>query len=860
MFSWPWKRKPKPVPAASGEPAEVRIRHKYQSFRELLDLNTACLEVMADLQEDLQYIPPRRDVVAGRVKKIFERAGAIVAELKKLTGYKYEQLDKALSQQQDEVERHIAALQELETPRLAAWLTEVGLDETGEVGGKASYLGEVKNKLDVPVPQGYVLTTEAYRQFCGIPKWKEIRDTLAKVDVDRLDTLRAASEHLQQMVMNLPLPRAVEVAVAERAKTLRSRDLGLAVRSSAVGEGGEKTYAGQFLSIINVPVDEVVDAYRRVIAGRFSERALSYRLSTGLLEVESPMAVLVLPVIRAAASGIMYTRDPSNPKSKELWITATRGLGLDIASGHTPADLFIVSRKRGHELVESHLAPKQEQLVLKEGGGLERSQLDADAAGAPSLNQTELATLASYGLKIEHHFKGAQDIEWALDHNGEFWILQTRPLALIGEARTRSRAKPQGEPMLSGGRSIYPGRVSGPAFLAEDAAALKDTPEGAIVFIRRASPEIVPVFSKISGLVAEWGNAAGHAAALLREFKVPSVFLLKGAFERIQPGDAVSLDAVQARIYEGALWEGREVEVSESEFYKKTAGDPISQNILTLHLLDPTSNNFRPAGCKSTHDVLRYCHERSVEAMFEVNDVVMEQMRRGSRPIKTEVPLNLHVLDLGGGLALDDPDAKDVTPSQIVCRPFQSLWRGVRHPGVSWRREMPASLGDVASVMASSFTPQNQTMRGLGLKSYLLVADEYMNLNSRLAYHFTLVDACLADNASRNYVSFRFAGGGATRYRRNLRACFVEACLKHHGFLVDRRGDLVNAWLKKAPREETDAALDIVGRLLACTSQLDMYMTNRDAMSWYVDQFIAGNYSFRQMEGSSAQQLTDKAV
>ena len=854
MFSWPWKRKPKPAPATSAEPAEVRIRRKYHSFRELLDLNTACLEVMADLQEDLQFIPPRRDVVAGRVEKIFERAGAIVAELKKLTGYNYEQLDKALTHQQHEVERHIAALQELESPRLAAWLNEVGLDETGEVGGKASYLGEVKNKLDVPVPQGYVLTTEAYRQFCGIPKWKEIRDTLAKVDLDKLDTLKDASEHLQEMVMNLRLPRAVEVAVAERAKTLRSGDLGLAVRSSAVGEGGEKTYAGQFLSIINVPVDEVVDAYKRVVAGRFSERALSYRVSTGLLEVESPMAVLVLPVIRAAASGIMYTRDPSDPKSKDLWITATRGLGLDIASGHTPADLFVVSRKRGHEIVQSHLAPKKEQLVLKEGGGLKRSELDAGTAEAPSLNQQELATLASYGLKIEHHFKCAQDIEWALDHNGEFWILQSRPLALIAGAGTRSRSKPQGEPLLSGGRSIYPGRVSGPAYLAEDNAALKDTPEGAIVFIRRASPEIVPVFPRISGLVAEWGNVAGHAAALLREFKVPSVFLMTGAFEQIKPGDPVSLDSVQARIYPGALWEGREVEVSETEFYKKTAGDPISQNILTLHLLDPTAHNFRPAGCKSTHDVLRFCHERSVEGMFEVNDLITEQTGRGALHIKTEVPLNLHVLDLGGGLAMDDPDAKEVAPSQIVCRPFQSMWRGVRHPGVSWRREMPASLSDVASVMASSFTPQNQTMRGLGLKSYLLVADEYMNFNSRLAYHFTLVDACLAGNASRNYISFRFAGGGATRYRRNLRACFVEACLKHYGFLVDRRGDLVNAWLKKAPKEETDAALDIVGRLLASTSQLDMYMTSRDAMSWYVEQFIAGNYSFGQPKESTAVQ------
>ena len=55
------------------------------------------------------------------------------------------------------------------------------------------------------------------------------------------------------------------------------------------------------------------------------------------------------------------------------------------------------------------------------------------------------------------------------------------------------------------------------------------------------------------------------------------------------------------------------------------------------------------------------------------------------------------------------------------------------------------------------------------------------------------------------------------------------------------RVDLVNAWLKKAPATETHDALDIVGRLLATTAQLDMYMTSEEVMNWYLRQFIAGN-------------------
>jgi len=839
MAAWWRKEKQREAPGS----AEQRIRLKYHSFRELLSLNNECLELMAGLQEDLQFVPPRRDVIEDRIAAIYEKAAAIVGTLEKLTGIRYAQLGDAVEAQRGEVERYIAACQELVTPRLAARLSEVSAAHAGEVGGKAAALGEVKNKLGLPVPDGYVLTTEAYRQFCGIPLWKEIRDSMRGLDLNDLETLEGVSRKLVDAAMARQVPRAAEIAITERAKTLDARGLGLAVRSSAVGEGGERTFAGQFVSLLNVPPEQLVDAYKRVVAGRFSDRALFYRLSTGLLEVDSPMAVLFLPVIRARASGIMYTRDPSDPKSKTLWITATCGLGLDIASGRMPADLFVVSRTPPHAILERTIVHKEAAIVAEAGGGIARAPLYQADADAPSLAPADLQTLSAWGVRVEEHFRTPQDIEWVLGEDGRAWIVQARPLVLAAIGRGKSRAR--GEPLFSGGRTIYPGRVSGGAYLIEDLSALSRTPAGAVVFMRRASPEIVEVFPRIAGLVAEWGNLAGHVAALLREFKVPSVFQMPGAFERLHNGDPVSLDAVQPRVYAGMLWPPRRIEEVVADGPAERAGDPISRRLLTLHLLDPSGSNFRPAGCKSTHDVLRYCHEKAIEAMFAVNDLERERGPRCTKRLETSLPINLQVLDLGRGLALTEPQCSTVTPEQIVSRPFQALWKGVSHPAVTWTRQMPASFSDLASVMAGALSSHAGAMRALGEESYLLVADEYMNLNSRLAYHFSLVDACLSDRPSNNYIAFRFEGGGATRFRRDLRACFIEACLAHYGLRVDRRGDLVNAWLKKASAEETQEKLDILGRLMACSSQLDMYMTSSEVMKWYVRQFLAGNYSFQ---------------
>jgi pyruvate,water dikinase len=601
--------------------------------------------------------------------------------------------------------------------------------------------------------------------------------------------------------------------------------------------------------LINVPPDRAVNADKRVVAGRFGERALSYRLSTGLAEVDSPMAVLFLPVIDARASGILYTRDPKEPQSNRLWLTSTRGLGLDIASGRVPADWFVMTHKRPHRLLEKRIVRKEEEVLLNEGGGVRRRRLEARGAEEPSLESDHLGTLADWGIRIEEHFGTPQDIEWALDASGKIWILQARPLALA--EGSRSRFRPHGEPLVSGGTTVYPGRVSGPAYLVEDRKSLRRTPEGATVIIRRASPEIVEVLPRIVGLVAEHGNIAGHAATLLREFKVPSVLEMQGVFEHIRDGEAVSLDAVQPALYRGTLWPPVAAQVSVAERDRERTRDPISHRLLTLHLLDASAFRFRPSGCQSAHDVLRYCHEKAVEGMFAIQDRELEQGAHRPKKLLASVPINLFVLDLGGGLAMEDPEADEVIPSQIVSRPFQGLWKGITHPAVSWTRQMPASFGDLASVMAGSLASQSSAIRALGERSYLLVANEYMNLNSRLAYHFSLVDACLSDNPSNNYISFRFAGGGATRQRRSLRACFLEACLDHYGFVVDRRGDLVNAWFKRARAEETENNLDILGRLMASSCQLDMYMSSHDAMKWYVDQFLAGNYSFSAAQGES---------
>ena len=454
---------------------QVRIRDRYERCRELISLNNECLEVLTGLQEDLRFVPPRRDVIGERVAVFFDRADRIVWLLESLASKRYPALHTALRSQRAEIETFVSSRQELVHPRLAARLSEVDAGDAAEVGSKAAVLGEVRRRLGIPVPDGYVLTTEAYRIFVGVPRWDRIRDAARTLAAGDLETLQRISIEFTEMVAAAPLPRALEVALVERAQGL-ARGGGLAVRSSACGEGGMHTFAGQFDSRINVPAARVVEAYRQVVASRFSQRALSYRLSSGIAEVDSPMAVLVLPTIHARASGVLYTRDPAVPRSKTLWITATWGLGLGVAGGSAAGDLFVVSRARGHAVVEARLAHKAEELAPNPAGGVLRRAVDAARADAPSLEPDDLAQLARWGVELEKHFGSPQDVEWALDEDGRLWVLQARPLVMANPSSARRAGKVRREPLVTGGRTIFPGRTSGPAHVVQTRRMLNHMP------------------------------------------------------------------------------------------------------------------------------------------------------------------------------------------------------------------------------------------------------------------------------------------------------------------------------------------------------------------------------------------------
>ncbi len=817
-------------------PGGVPLGHHYRVLRRLLAANSEMLDLMAELEADLDYLDPGEPAIARRVMRLLDGSLLLAENLNILTGGAHRALYPAHAGIEHEV---LATLRGFPNPAsipLVRPLDEAGADSIREVGGKAANLGRVRAVMPAAVPPGFVLTTAAYRSFLGEnrlhgPIRKLFRD-LSLVSDRQLFKERTAA--IRELIEASPVPARVAEAVGAGVRLVAENPPRLwAVRSSAVGEDGRMTFAGQFDTVLDVPTDGLVSAYRKVLASRYNDHAVLYRLAGGLAEVDTPMAVLLMPMLDVLAAGVLYTRDPNDASADRMVVDAVAGLAGAMVRGEAASSSLFARRSRPGEI---------EAGCLPDAAAGEEAAAPGDFPLAPG----DIRGLVELGLRLESHCGHPVDVEWALVRDGTLMVVQCRPLRLVERESpgTEPQDGPGSSPVAKGGMTVFPGRAVGPAYVARTVEELLASPDGAILVLRQAGPELAAVLPRVAGVVAEHGNPAGHAAALVREFAVPSLFAFPNAERRLSGCRTLSLDATRRLVFDGALWpdvrervRGRSRRVSA-----RALDNPLRQQVLALNLTNPLALNFRPGACRSVHDVVRYIHEKAVVAMFDLGDDVGRQGEHRVWRLETPIALQLAVLDLGGAVPAAASGRRAVRPEEIASVPFAALWRGMTLPGVNWAGRTQMSLGGFASVVASTMTDSRAGVRSVGGRNYLMVAPEYVNLNARLAYHFAMVDAFVSPVAENNFVNFRFRGGGAGEDRRNLRATFLAEALQRSGFDVDRRSDLVTAWMRRYPCAASEEGLVTLGALMGCARQLDMLMDDEASVRRFVEHFLRREY------------------
>ena len=823
---------------------------RYQRFKDFLEYNQASLGLLAELEQlNFSGRPFTSAWVDQKVQALLTTTESLLATFQGLTGDKFKDLKEVSGRIQRDIERRLAPPPAFGSGSIVIDLAEIDREQLGRVGAKAGNLGLIKKELGLPVPEGFAVTAEGAHIFLaenGLAT--SIADLLAPLSPEEAKGLEDVCRKIQGMILEAPVPSALAEAIFQAYRSLESRTepgVLISLRSSAIGEDTEASFAGQFTTVLNVGRDNLLEAYKTVLASKYSPRAVWYRWQRGLDDADMPMAVLGLVMIRPQASGVLYTVDLSDPAADLLEVSAIWGLGEELVSGRTLPDSFKVNRQE-RSIVSRTVSCKERRLIPLPSGGTRLEEVPPAERELPALDDEAVLTLSNYGLRLEAYWGRPLDVEWARDLSGNLFILQARPLHLpaVGGSMAGTEPAPELPILFSGGQTASPGRASGPAWVLQGDDDLGTVPEGAVLVAPAALPKYARLAGKINGLVTEMGSVTSHLASVAREFGIPFVVGARGALDTIPPGAPVTLDADSTTVYKGWI----EARFSARALAGRPFLDsPVSQRlqdllevIAPLNLTDPQAPSFAPEGCRTVHDLIRFTHEWAIKEMFGLGGTPDQETI--SVRMKAGIPLIINLIDLGGGLRTGLTDCDAVVPEHIESLPMKALWKGFTHPGITWKGTIQFDPKSFLSLMASSATSEFGEVPGG--ESYAFLSRDYLNLSARFGYHFANLDALCGDQGSQNYVTLQFSGGAGNFLGRSLRLLFLEMVLRKLGFEVSVQGDLLGASLTGYDQSPLEEKLDLLGRLLASTRLLDMALTRPEDVDRLAGLFFAGDYDF----------------
>lgn len=801
------------------------IRRRYVTFKGLLNSDRQCHHLLAEI-EKIHYSGQPVDI--SRLRILFNDFSASVeamidslhdlapGQYKNLTDY-YKKIDF--------YGRFALAPPETDSsPPFLLPLTGNYHDDH-LVGGKGLHLSLLKGELDLPVPEGFILSTSTWNQVVRSNNLRGVIDReLAEVDTSSVTSLQAASERLIDVISQAALPDRLLEAINRNAKqiTTETGNQLFAVRSSAVAEDSDLSFAGQYLSLLNVTAEEIGPAYLQVLASKYTPEAMLYRILNGFDDEATPMAVLVLAMVKAASSGVAVTSNGEGENSLHIRVHSVTGLGDKLMAGE--------------------VIPEVTEIDIIDSTPAIHHQADP---GDNRPGEAQLLELAEYAQKIDSHYRHPQEIEWSCDENGSLYLLQSRRLNKpLTEQPAHSVPDLSSLPLLfQGGETGGYGVGCGKLYHLPRTSQLPEIPDGSILVSEITPPSLVSVLPHLNGVIARSGSAADHFSSVAREFGIPVLLQVGDKVEKLEPGMEVTLHADRREVYRGQIDLPENLQVKKQLSPESSIGRILKMVIdftSPLTLLDPTAETFRPESCRSLHDIIRFVHEKGVQAMFLHNPDSFFRKPKTVHLI-SDIPLQVYLIDVGGGLADNRENPLQANARDILSTPFKALWQGLSHPNVNWRDRDHFDWASYDSIaLAGGIASKNDS----ALASYCLLSREYLNINMRFGYHFTLLDCFCGETPEENYILMRFAGGGGTDIGKDLRLTFITTILERLNFTCEQAGEMLDARLMRYDSERTASMMEQLGHLLGSVRLLDMALRSEEEVLLMVERFFGGTYDF----------------
>lgn len=483
----------------------------------------------------------------------------------------------------------------LKHPDFIKWFSELDKNSGNVAGGKGANLGEIY-KLKIPVPQGFVVTAQAYDYHikkAGIDN--RIKEILGKINYEETDELNKFTKEIREMIEKAAMPSEMEEEIIEAYEDLGAEEAGLkeqpayeiiekpsssegpfvAVRSSATTEDlAEASFAGQQETFLNVKgKKQLLENIKKCFSSLFTPRATYYRNKKGFKHEEASLSVIVQKMIDADKSGVIFSKDPSM-KRDDVIIEAVFGLGEGVVSGQISPDRYVISkseegRESGLKIKEKEIGIKKIAITRDSSGKKEIVKLKEEKSKQQVLRENEIKTLAEIALKLEDHYKKPQDIEFAIEKN-EIYIVQTRPITALEKRAEAGAVKELSGELILKGLAASPGIGSGKIRIIKNLEDLGKVMKGDILVTEMTNPDMVVTMQRCAAIVTDEGGLTAHAAIVSREMGIPAVVGTQTATIKLKEGEVITVDGYTGRIYKGKVAETEQKEIKKVAAETKT--------------------------------------------------------------------------------------------------------------------------------------------------------------------------------------------------------------------------------------------------------------------------------------------------
>jgi pyruvate, water dikinase len=448
------------------------------------------------------------------------------------------------------------------------WFNQVTMDNVAQVGGKGASLGEmVQNNF--PVPNGFVVTSEAYFNFVkstGIQQ--QIIQKIDAIDVESTAVLENVAKEVRLLIRRTPMPYEVKLEIITNYQRLNQEENDsaatlVAVRSSATAEDlPDASFAGQQETYLNIMGnEELLQAVQKCWASLFTARAVYYRKKQGFNTEGVGLCAVIQKMVQSDVSGVMFTADPNGDETKII-IEAGFGLGETVVSGSITPDNYVVNKET--LALENKKINHQTFMLVRDSGKNTEINLGESKATMQKLEDDKIIALAKIGKRIEDHYAKPMDVEWAMEKN-ELYIVQARPITTLKakevseeEAKEKEQEKEElqekqdsGEKALLTGLPASPGIISGIVKVVPSIDDIVKVNSGDILVTKMTSPSWVPVMKKAAGIITDEGGRTCHAAIVSRELGIPCIVGTSRATIDLKDGQEVTLDGYNGKVFGG---------------------------------------------------------------------------------------------------------------------------------------------------------------------------------------------------------------------------------------------------------------------------------------------------------------------